>query len=769
MEEKKPLKIKFKTAVVLIIMGAIILTIFGANVYASANGYGNVFFFIKYLITGEKPEISGKDELLSDRDITISYEPIVLTEKIKIQIRNLQIKDNKAKLFVAVNDNQSTEDTPLMYKVYNNENKLICEQKSSKEDNNTTEYIEELLLKEFKNDEKIIHLEIFNSKNQKLTRITINLETREVIVDGEKEAIEKISEIELKQFLGYVTSLEPNKDSEDERILFANSMLAKKEGLEVNKLDEVNKMLDVTGYQRLSNPLKNAEYFKIVNKGGTNYIEVTAGRGGFEPNTVIEIKEISYCGGLYTAKFNYTFIHEPDTFNPNHLDELEIKETTVYFRKNEDTTYSTFKVVKFEDNNVLIENNELIGSWGPAFAKENGKDISLMEVYGSFGPTGSMNFEPNGRYTAFIGAYSSENEDDMQGNYINNKSSISLIANSGKKNVLTVKEIDGEKYIEELISSSNIYVYYKKIPSNNVSEGNNSNNIVTQLTPSGFAGSSLNRVELYSNKEVYLITFDGNGFENNNIKSNELIAKNVDSIYKAEDGDIYIKGGIQVKDDLGWIHFEDGNNLGTNAKSIEYIEMTEAKYKEYSTSPYSFRIQEMVQNDNRTITIKGRVYKEIELLSITKKQYNDLINGKTIDLLGYQMKVNKDEDSDNGGYDLLITSTGNKWMKFYVEKNSDGSGKLHWYTEREMYEGTSFQEGETGRFVGTDIYMQITLDENLKCKWGNESRTLQQEYFNRKSNGTLNIKEKDDTVLPFANDEFIFQKGNCTSIIFSNI
>ena len=456
MKEKKPLKIKFKTAIVLIIIGAIILTIFGANVYASANGYGNIFFLIKYLVTGEKLEISGKDELLSDRDITISYEPIVLTEKIKIQIRNLQIKDNKAKLFVAVNDNQSTEDTPLMYKVYNNENKLICDQKSSKEDNITTEYIEELLLKEFKNDEKIIHLEIFNSKNQKLTRIIINIETREVIVDGEKEAIEKISEIELKQFLGYVTSLEPNKDSEDERILFTNSMLAQKEGLEVNKLDEVNKMLDATGYERLSNPLKNAEYFKIVNKGGINYIEVTAGRGGFEPNTVIEIKEISYCGGLYTAKFNYTFIHEPDTFNPNHLDELEIKETTVYFRKNEDTTYSTFKVVKFEDNNemtknVLIENDELIGS-----------------------------------------------------------------------------------------------------------------DIVTQLTPSGFAGSSLNRVELYSNKEVYLITFDGNGFENNNIKSNELIAKNVDSIYKAEDGDIYIKGGIQVIDDIGWIHFEDASYSGTS-------------------------------------------------------------------------------------------------------------------------------------------------------------------------------------------------------------
>ncbi len=357
MEEKKSLKIKFKTAVVLVIIGAIILTIFGANVYASVNGYGNVFFLIKYLVTGEKPEITGKNDLLSDRDITISYEPIILTEDIKLQIRNLQIKDNKAKLFVAVNESKQNETTPLIYKVYNEENILICEQNSSK-GNNETEYIEELLLKEFKNDEKTLHLEIFNSKNEKLTRITINLETREIVIEGEKEAIEKISEIELKKFLGHITALEPYKDSDDERILFAGSMFAQKEELNVNKLDDLNKMLDATGYERLSNPLKNAQYFKIVNKGGTNYIEVTVGRGGFEPNTVIEIKEISYCGGLYTAKFNYTFIHEPDAFNSSHLDELEIKEATVYFRKNEDKTYSTFKVVKCVKGFEEFNNNE---------------------------------------------------------------------------------------------------------------------------------------------------------------------------------------------------------------------------------------------------------------------------------------------------------------------------------------------------------------------------------------------------------------------------
>ena len=198
------------------------------------------------------------------------------------------------------------------------------------------------------------------------------------------------------------------------------------------------------------------------------------------------------------------------------------------------------------------------------------------------------------------------------------------------------------------------------------------------------------------------------------------------------------------------------NNTSNNSNSSKYIEMTEANYKKYNTSPYSFRIQELIDNNNGTITINGRVYKEIELPSITKEQYDTLVNGKTINLLGYQMKVNKDEDPNNGGYDMLITSTGAKWMKFYVKKNNDGSGKLYWYTEIEMY-------------VGTDKYMQITLDKSLQCKRDNDSKTLQQEYNDRKSNGTLNINDEDDTMFPLANDEFIFKNGQCTSIIFSNV
>ncbi len=361
MEENNKKKNKTKVVVITCIIVAILLGIGGAHVYASTHGYGNVFFLIKYLVTGEKPEITDKNELLSDRDITLSYEPINLTENIKIQIRNIQIKDNKAKLVIGVSEKEKNNTTPLKYKVYNESDKLICDYEGKTQEDSPSEYIEDLMLNEFKNDDKILKLEIYNAQNEKLTRIIINLETREITVEDEKEAVNKISEIELKRFLESISALEKYKNSDDEKILFVKSEIASNENLKANGelFDEVNKMLEATGYEKLSNPLKNADYFKITNKNGTNYIEVTEGREGFEPNKVIEIKSISYCGGIYTVNFTYTFIHPSDEFNTDTND-LEIEEATAYIKLNEDKTYSTFKVVKYEkDNNNSNQEKEL--------------------------------------------------------------------------------------------------------------------------------------------------------------------------------------------------------------------------------------------------------------------------------------------------------------------------------------------------------------------------------------------------------------------------
>ena len=68
MEEKKPLKIKFKTAVILIIVAVIIIGVCGANVYASKHGYDNIFFLIKYKISGRDDRITDRDKLLLEDD-----------------------------------------------------------------------------------------------------------------------------------------------------------------------------------------------------------------------------------------------------------------------------------------------------------------------------------------------------------------------------------------------------------------------------------------------------------------------------------------------------------------------------------------------------------------------------------------------------------------------------------------------------------------------------------------------------------------------------
>lgn len=88
----------------------------------------------------------------------------------------------------------------------------------------------------------------------------------------------------------------------------------------------------------------------------------------------------------------------------------------------------------------------------------------------------------------------------------------------------------------------------------------NTKGIITQISPSGFMGSSMYRVVLYSNEEVYLIIYDGNGYEEENKVSEELIAKNVISIKRAENeenyGEIIITGGTALNKKIGWIKFE---------------------------------------------------------------------------------------------------------------------------------------------------------------------------------------------------------------------
>ena len=91
--------------------------------------------------------------------------------------------------------------------------------------------------------------------------------------------------------------------------------------------------------------------------------------------------------------------------------------------------------------------------------------------------------------------------------------------------------------------------------------------MVKSASPSGFAGSSLHVIRLYSDGSVYLITYDGDGFDESNIGSKELIATNVEDIYEipydennnsADVGSVVVKGSnLNVIDNgYGWIIFQ---------------------------------------------------------------------------------------------------------------------------------------------------------------------------------------------------------------------
>ena len=82
---------------------------------------------------------------------------------------------------------------------------------------------------------------------------------------------------------------------------------------------------------------------------------------------------------------------------------------------------------------------------------------------------------------------------------------------------------------------------------------------IKEVAPSGFMGASLYKVYLYANGNTYVVTFDGDGYEEKNIVTKKLIAKNVKSIETSDSdedqGMVIVKGGEAVNEDFGWISF----------------------------------------------------------------------------------------------------------------------------------------------------------------------------------------------------------------------
>ena len=82
--------------------------------------------------------------------------------------------------------------------------------------------------------------------------------------------------------------------------------------------------------------------------------------------------------------------------------------------------------------------------------------------------------------------------------------------------------------------------------------------LAKSLTPTGFAGSSLNRIDLYSNGDVYWVQYDGEGLVDENIIKNDLIATGAIDIQMLDTEEINVVGeDVEIVDEIeiSWIHF----------------------------------------------------------------------------------------------------------------------------------------------------------------------------------------------------------------------
>ena len=379
-----------------------IIALGGGNIYATTQGYDNVFFMIKEWVAPNE-DIKGKDGILSDRDITISYKYIEIAKGIKLSVNKLTIKDNEAKLYLTLDEEESKLDiTPLTYIVRDEDGNELC-----RHTGNEYKYVytlEELKLNNFKEDTKKLDLEILQNDNSTLVTIKINLEGREIEVVGNEQEIEKISEQELKQYLSIFSLLNYNDENLD-KIPSREALYNERNLMIVRELAQLNDKTNI--YAGLTEDLQNDilktevvhdivksftelkleedglmklgnVYAKKQKENGTlSYIDMPSYGG--QTGLCLDIKDIMYSQGVYTVTFTYCY----PIYAPSHktykegVENLPIYEMTIGLTINEEQKYSKYHVSTWMEPQLIKEGKK--EEVEEEVEKEENKDTNISE------------------------------------------------------------------------------------------------------------------------------------------------------------------------------------------------------------------------------------------------------------------------------------------------------------------------------------------------------------------------------------------------------
>ena len=265
------------------------------------------------------------------------------------------LEEKTAKLYVYV-QNENSNKNKLIYKIFDENNNLICDYMNSK-NNNEMNYTVELIIGQKIEENSKIELEILDEKQNILSTITIDLANKELLVNG-NEIINKQSEAELKQYLGaFVILNDSDYGNKTDKLIYIaelinNDIMKKQEysrKLKNNTIEAFynEKIETVNGIITLD---KNSIYSYI------KYIDdyqQKSDPGIRKKGICFEINDISYKDGIYTVKFVYCLSNYNNDVYEEGAENLLKYKATAQLSINKNSEYSKYKLISLSNGEKI--------------------------------------------------------------------------------------------------------------------------------------------------------------------------------------------------------------------------------------------------------------------------------------------------------------------------------------------------------------------------------------------------------------------------------
>ena len=351
---------------VLASVAALAVLFLGVNGYAYTKGYNNIFFIIRNLINPDSSVTYGKDEILTDTDLTISYEPIIVADGVTIQINKLIASNSRAWIEMKANIEPESDgfDGIIIKDFTNGVGKKIADREYVNEGD--AGYVPiKVELDGYNDNMKILKMEIMRDAEAIAElKIDLNERTIDVLASEKSDGMEKLSEIELKQILGelvrinywrdneIVSSRKENQKAVNEGILETMSNYAYRAGLS-NSSDSAEKMQmnaknvktfykEITGEEIDDVTKLLSDYSVFTYNKSTDSFDSMEGDWLITPY-VINIDSLRYSKGIYDVTFSYCYIGYWDGAE-DEIDSLPVYNTTMRLKLNKDYKYLKFQV-----------------------------------------------------------------------------------------------------------------------------------------------------------------------------------------------------------------------------------------------------------------------------------------------------------------------------------------------------------------------------------------------------------------------------------------